>query len=154
MIAQFRLYPDSIYRCEPFQEFVWQQHGFGTRNANPTAVITVRQIHSTRVLDARTVTDRSDEGDALVSDQIGRCIGVRTADCVPILILDAHCRSVAAIHAGWRGTAGSIVQTVVDKMRALYGSRPEDLYAAIGPCIQACCYEVSSDVAGQFTCSV
>ena len=102
------------------------------------------------MFDARTLTDRTKEGDALVCDEIGKSVGVRTADCVPILLLDSRRRAIAAVHAGWRGTASCIVQNVVDTMHTQYGSRQEDLFAAIGPCIQACCYEVGSDVADHF----
>lgn len=151
MKCSFRLGSDGIYRCDDFQEFVWQKHGFGTRTGSPTADVTLRQIHSDRVVNAHGLSDREREGDALITDEIGRTIGVRTADCVPILLLDCRKRAIAAIHAGWQGTAGNIAGRTIENMRECFGTRPNDLYAAIGPCIRGCCYEVGSDVADRFS---
>jgi len=148
--ASFRLAQDGVYRCDGFQEFFWQTHGFGTRNASPNADVTLRQVHSGRVFNARGTEDRAEEGDALVTDEIARSIGVRTADCVPILLLDAATRCVGAVHAGWRGTAARIVERAIERMRADFGTDAAHIYAAVGPCIRACCYEVGSDIAEQF----
>lgn len=146
----FRLGIDGIYRCEGFQEFVWQKHGFGTREGNPGADITLRQIHSDRVVNANGLSNREREGDALVTDEIGRSIGVRTADCVPILLLDAGNRAIAAVHAGWRGTAARVVMHAIERMRSDFGTSARYIYAAVGPCIRGCCYEVGHEVAEQF----
>lgn len=150
MNTSFRLGRDGIYRCDGFQEFVWQTHGFGTREANPPAHITLRQIHSDRVLNAHALRDRQAEGDALITDDIGKRIGIRTADCVPILLLDCRTRAVAAVHAGWRGTAARLVERTIESMRQSFDSSAADLYAAIGPCIRVCCYEVGPEVEAQF----
>jgi purine-nucleoside/S-methyl-5'-thioadenosine phosphorylase / adenosine deaminase len=77
-------------------------------------------------------------------------VGVRTADCVPILIADERTHAVAAIHAGWRGAAEGIAGAAVQELIARYGSRPEDLHAAVGPAIGGCCYEVGPEVAIRF----
>jgi hypothetical protein len=147
----FLLGEDGIYRCVAFQqEFLWQEHGFGTRLGNPPADITLRQVHSDRVWNAHDLNDREREGDALITDEPRRSIGVRTADCVPILLLDVRRRAVAAVHAGWRGTASQIVKRAIEKMAAEFGTLPADLRAALGPCIRECCYEVCWDVASQF----
>ncbi len=114
------------------------------------SIVTLRQVHSGTVWNADGLEDRQQAGDALVTDQVGRSIGVRTADCVPLLLLDRRTRAVAAIHAGWRGTAAQIARNTVEKLRQDHGSHPGDLYAAIGPCIRPCCYEVSSEVAELF----
>lgn len=151
MTNSFRLGADGIYRCDAFQEFVWQSHGFGTRQASPAADVTLRQIHSSRVVNASGLRDRDREGDALVTDQVGVSIGVRTADCVPILLLDCNNRAVAAVHAGWRGTAAEVVKCTIEKMSRDFETKPADIYVAIGPCIRACCYEVGAEVAEQFT---
>ncbi|MGI8961239.1 MAG: peptidoglycan editing factor PgeF [Bryobacteraceae bacterium] len=151
MSGSFRLGIDGIYRCDALQEFVWQTHGFGTRQANPLADVTLRQIHSDRVLNAHALRDREAEGDALITDDIGKSIGVRTADCVAILLLDCRRRAVAAVHAGWRGTAARMIERTVESMRHDFASASADLYAAIGPCIRGCCYEVGSEVEAQFT---
>jgi YfiH family protein len=148
--GSFRLGNDGIYRCDALQEFVWQTHGFGTRQANPPADVTLRQIHSDRVLNAHALRNREAEGDALITDDVGKSIGVRTADCVAILLLDCRRRAVAAAHAGWRGTAARLVERTVESMRHDFGSAPPDMYAAIGPCIRGCCYEVGAEVEAQF----
>lgn len=141
----------GLYRCLPFEEFVWQKHAFGSRHANPAAHVTLRQVHSDHVLNGSCLGDREQTGDALVSTGLGLSIGVRTADCVPVLLLDSRIRAVAAIHAGWRGTAAQIVRRTIEKLNADFGSHPKHIHAAIGPCIRACCYEVNPEVAAQFS---
>lgn len=150
MESSFRLGMDGVYRCDAFQEFLWQKHGFGTRAGNPEADITLRQIHSDRVVSARGLRDREDEGDALITDEIGKSIGVRTADCVPILLLDATKRCVAAVHAGWRGTAARVVERTLARLHGEFGTNMKDVYAAIGPSIRGCCYEVGREVTEHF----
>lgn len=150
MSDSFRLGPDGIYRCDALQEFVWQRHGFGTRQASPFAQITLHQVHSDRVVNADGIRSREREGDALITDGIGKSIGVRTADCVPILLLDCRNRAIGAIHAGWRGTLAEIVRHAIDKMHEDFETEAADIYAAMGPCIRVCCYAVNADVAGRF----
>jgi hypothetical protein len=124
----------------------WLGHGFGRRDSIlPEGIRTIRQIHSAIVHDTAAI-DSAFEGDALISRESGVHVGVKTADCVPILLVDTTTRTVAAVHAGWRGSAANIVSAVVRKMTA----RPEDVRAAIGPSIGVCCYEVGPDVARQF----
>lgn len=141
---------EGVLTCPAWDGFVWQKHGFGTRHGVHPAALTLRQIHSAEVRIAGDFADRELQGDALISAEPGLTIGVRTADCVPVLLLDPKTRAVAAVHAGWRGTAASIVRNTIAKLQAEYGSAPADLQAAIGPCIRACCYEVSEDVAARF----
>ena len=153
MSESFRLDPDAIYRCTALQQFPWQTHGFGTRAGNPEAAVTLRQVHSNRVVNGASLRDREEEGDALITDRIAMSIGIRTADCVPILLLDSKNRAIAAVHAGWRGTAARIVPAAIERMRADFATDPADLFAAIGPCIRSCCYEVGEDVAEHFETS-
>jgi len=89
--------------------------------------------------------------DALITNRRGVCLMVLTADCVPVLLYDPATHSAAAIHAGWRGTANGIVGLTVRKMADEFGTKPENLMAAIGPCIGACCFEVGDDVATHFS---
>jgi YfiH family protein len=89
-------------------------------------------------------------GDALVTDQPGVLLSVRTADCLPVLLLDPRRRALAAIHAGWRSALGRIVEKTVGLMRAVFGSDPHQLLAALGPGIRACCYEVGEEVVAAF----
>lgn len=150
MYDRFALGADNILRCAAWQQFDWQSHGFGTRHANPAADVTLRQVHSDCVLDAQDLTDRCSEGDSLICDVVGKSIGVRTADCVPILLLDPEHRAVGAIHAGWRGTVAAIVLRTLETMKNTFGTHPSSVHAAIGPSIQACCYQVGPEVAARF----
>lgn len=128
-------------------------HGFGTRDgANPEGTLTtLKQIHSSRVVDASSLTGHQmTEGDALITNRTGIAIAVKTADCFPILLADPDANVVAAIHAGWRGTVAGIVKTTIEKMGELYECDPRALLAAIGPGIQQCCFEVGPEVAREF----
>jgi len=89
-------------------------------------------------------------GDAMVTNQAGIALAIRTADCHPILLVDSRRRAVAAIHAGWRGTLARIAEKTVGVMRAAFGSNPRDILAAIGPGIQVCCYGVGEEVVTAF----
>lgn len=86
------------------------------------------------------------KGDVVITDRPATPVGVFVADCVPILLEDARTGAVGAVHAGWRGTAQQAVVAAVEAMRDRYGSRPEDLRAAIGPSIKGCCYRVGEEV--------
>ena len=90
------------------------------------------------------------ETDALITNLRGVCIAVKTADCVPVLLFDPRRKVVAAIHAGWRGTAQNIVLKAIHKLAEEFGSDPADLVGAIGPSISPQVYEVGADVHHQF----
>lgn len=85
-------------------------------------------------------------GDGLLTQTPGVLLSVRTADCHPILLADIKKRAVGVLHAGWRGTLKRIAEKGVGEMRRWFGSRPEDLRAAVGPGIHGCCYEVGEEV--------
>jgi YfiH family protein len=127
------------------------EHGFGTRETNfdQTAMAWVKQIHS-HISFAAERPGCVGEGDALVTRSPGVAVSVRTADCFPILLADPETRAVAAIHAGWRGTAAGVVLSSLTRMRSEFGTDPGTVYAAIGPGIGPCCYEVGAEVARQF----
>jgi YfiH family protein len=121
-------------------------------------LVTLRQIHSglIRSIDA---ADRGLEtadgravlrGDGMMTDAPGVMLAIQVADCVPVLVADVRRRAVAAFHAGWRGTLQRIVERGIGTMRLRYGSRPEDLVAAVGPSIGACCYAVGEEVRHEF----
>jgi len=141
-----------MLRAPNLSKFAWLMHGFGGRDSvYPEGITTLRQVHSGVVLEALAPgLDRFAEGDALVSNAPGVVVGVRTADCVPILIADERTHAVAAIHAGWRGAAAGIAGAAIQELITRYGSRPENLHAAIGPAIGGCCYEVGPEVALRF----
>ena len=89
-------------------------------------------------------------GDALIADTAGMLLGIRVADCVPVLMVDRERRAVAAVHAGWRGALQRIAEKAAGEMCRMFGSRPQNLQAAVGPSIRKCCYEVGEEVADAF----
>lgn len=111
------------------------------------------QVHETTV---RTVTEddigkglfreRDYTADALVTHVPGLTLQVFSADCGNILLWDSKTGAVGAVHAGWRGCAAGIVEKTVCEMNLLYSSSPEDIFAALGPCIGQCCFETDGDV--------
>lgn len=142
-------------------------HGFGRRAPAGTAVeireqtrarvaralktagrlLLLKQVHGAAVVDAPW--DGFPEADAALARDAGHILGIETADCLPLLLVDPERRVVAAAHAGWRGTALGIATRVVEALLA-DGSRPQSLRAALGPSIGACCYEVGEDVREAF----
>src|SRR5262249_55146780 len=111
-------------------------------------IIKLKQIHSGIVVDVADTAFASEpvSGDAVVTSLRGVILGVQTADCVPILVADSEGRAIAAIHAGWRGTAARIAQKTVIRLIEKFGTSPESLRAVIGPHIGVCCYEVGQEV--------
>jgi YfiH family protein len=116
-----------------------------------TPIITLRQIHSNVLVLAGSESNGTVcKGDGLMTDQPGLLLGIQTADCIPVLVADRKRKVVAAFHAGWRGTVRRIVESGIGRMRFEFGSRPEDLIAAIGPGIGPCCYSVGEEVLSEF----
>lgn len=116
-----------------------------------------RQVHGTEivVVEENTPFDESSalqnvDADAVITQVKGRWIGVRTADCVPVLLYDTETRTIAAVHAGWRGTVKHIVRKTVERMQEMLGVRPENLLAMIGPSISPESFEVGEEVAEAF----
>jgi hypothetical protein len=163
--------PDASVRIQGEQNLGWTAHDAptivaenrrrfirATAGRTPMQLVTIRQFHSGL---ARTVEQAEGplatpdgkavlRGDALLTRQPGLLLGIQTADCVPVLIADTRTRAVAAFHAGWRGTLARIVERGVGAMRLEFGSRPQDLVAAIGPAIGACCFAVGEEVRFDF----
>jgi hypothetical protein len=140
----------NIYRVRPLERFGWLEHGFGTRHSSPPSAATLHQVHSDICIPARGRTGVLGDGDALLENTPGHLVAIKTADCIPILLVDEEHRAVAAVHAGWRGTVRGIVKHAVCSMQEEFGTRPTKLHAAIGPGIGKCCYEVGAEVAAQF----
>jgi YfiH family protein len=113
----------------------------------PERLVLAEQVHGAAVVRARPGT--LIEADALWTDERDAWLGIRTADCVPVLLCSEDGARVAAVHSGWRGTVARIAQGAVATL-AREGAPGETLRAAIGPSIGVCCYEVSEDLAGRF----
>jgi YfiH family protein len=116
-------------------------------------VATLTQVHGRAVSIIRRpggVHATRPEADVLASDNPDVALAVRAADCVPLLIGDPRTGAVAAVHAGWRGTAAGAAAAAVDALTREFSARPRDLVAAIGPSIGACCYEVGAELKDAF----
>jgi YfiH family protein len=118
---------------------------------SPSRFLMMNQIHGDRIvvaddLDSRLPSDRPIQCDAVLTASHGLIIGIKTADCVPILLVDQVKRVIGAVHAGWRGTSLGIAARAVHVLMNRFSSRPEDILAAIGPAIGACCYQVDERV--------
>jgi YfiH family protein len=130
------------------------RHRFLSAFGDNLKLAAVWQVHGDEIKTVRTVDDigdSADKADALVSDLSGVLIGVKTADCVPVLIGDPQTGAFAAVHAGWRGTAQSIVRKAVSRMAAVYGSDPANMVCAIGPAACGRNYEIGQDVIDAFS---
>ena len=89
--------------------------------------------------------------DALVTNKRNLLLGISVADCVPVLIVDKASRTIAAVHAGWRGTAKGIAAKTIEYMMKTIHSDPKNIFAFVGPSAGVCCYEVGKEVAGNFS---
>jgi hypothetical protein len=148
----------------PLLQHAGFRHGFSTRAAeiseafgarfaqaaklDVAAVHQVKQVHGSRVIAARTTPEETwqNEGDAVVArpSDGARAVGVRVADCVPVLVGDTASGAVAAIHAGWRGVVAGVIAAALEEL-----SPKGPLVCAIGPSIGPCCFEVGHDVAAE-----
>ncbi len=113
-------------------------------------LLLLKQVHGASVV--RAPWDGTPEADAGTASGTGLLLGIETADCLPVLVVDPRRRALAAAHAGWRGTAQGVAARAVEALLA-EGSRAGDLVAALGPCIGPCCYEVGDDVRTAFGAS-
>ena len=113
---------------------------------------TVWQVHSDKIQILKDEFELllEEEADALISNISEVLVGVKTADCVPILLGDTKTKAFAAVHAGWRGTANSIVKNAVENMRKTYGTNAKNLICAIGAAASVKNYEVGQDVIDAF----
>ncbi len=110
-------------------------------------LLLLKQVHGATVM--RGPWEGRPEADAATAERPGFIVGIETADCLPVLLVDPRRRIGAAAHAGWRGTAKGIARSAVAALNAL-GSDPADLVAALGPGIGPCCYEVGDELREAF----
>ena len=119
------------------------------------------QVHGCEIHNVTTADCKQDPytkvglvADGLMTAIPGVALIVFYADCIPILLYDPKRRVIAAVHAGWRGTASGIVTNVVAQMKQIYGTDPADLLAAVGPGIDKCCFETHEDVPNAMTAAL
>ena len=127
----------AVTRSRKADDFLWP-------------LITMRQIHSDIVRCIDSVPRESLVGDGMITATPGLVLGIQTADCLPVIVVDTKSRAIGVFHAGWRGTVKRIVEKGVGEMIRCFGTNPRDLRAAIGPGIRGCCYEVGEEVRTKF----
>ncbi len=150
-------------RSDTLSNFRSVVHGFSDRQFNGdleetarnfglSTVFTLAQVHSADVIVLKDgfKKEPGKKGDAIITGRKGMGIGVFTADCVPILLVDERASCVAVVHAGWRGTLYQLSQKTLQEMRRHFGADPSRVHAVLGPSIGNCCYEVGEDVAWPF----
>ncbi|HWY58495.1 MAG TPA: peptidoglycan editing factor PgeF [Terriglobales bacterium] len=113
-------------------------------------LVTLRQIHSDLIHCVAELPSQPLVGDGLITRMPGILLGIQTADCLPIILVDTRQRAVGVFHAGWRGTVKRVVEKGVGEMHRWFGTLPKNIKAAIGPGIHTCCYDVGSEVRQQF----
>jgi len=106
------------------------------------------QAHKTELLWCQGEGEmHQQQADILITEQPGASVAVRVADCLPILLAEPESGIVAAVHAGWRGTAAGVVKIAIQAMSA-HGAKSQNILAALGPCIGPCCFAIGADTAG------
>jgi YfiH family protein len=151
----------AVLTIPRFERIPFIRHGFGDsswgeRDLRWFAVgqglkpVFLNQVHSDMTHFIDEAPRRRLRGDAAVTNRPGLLLVVRTADCLPVLLVDEKKRVVAAVHCGWKGIARRILEKVVRGMEERYGANPAAILAAFGPCIGRKCYEVGEDVRAAF----
>ena len=129
-------------------------YNFGSKSSKiiNESIFTVKQTHGDNVFILNNPAEPIDkiEADSIITNLKGIRIGVKTADCVPILITDLDATFISAIHSGWRGSYYEITPKTIDKIIENFKIDPNDIVACVGPSILSCCYEVSFDLWNKF----
>lgn len=136
-------------------------HGFGTKNWRVSNLkrkpewrnfkhLFLKQIHSDVIQCIDEIPDKNLKGDAIITSLRSVLLIIKTADCLPILIVDESQNIIAAAHAGWKGTQKRVVQKLIKVMNSHYGCQTSSLLLATGPCVELACYEVGKDVKESF----
>lgn len=153
---------DKYFTVAELKSLSWLVHGFGLAGfclehlslepeLGSFQPVVMKQLHSSQVFCVDRKPDKTLAGDGLITASPGLLLIIKTADCLPIFLVDAENRVVAAIHCGWRSTSQKILRTVLNLMQQKFGSRTEHLLAVFGPCIEKKCYEVGSEVSESFS---
>lgn len=140
---------DQRERVEANRKLFLSAAGAAIRN-KPWPLVTVRQVHSDVIHVVRSTKPGPLVGDGMITNVPGLVLGILVADCFPVLLADSRNKAVGAFHCGWRPTVKRSVEKGLGIMRYEFGTRPQDVYAAIGPGIQSCCYEVGEELKENF----
>ena len=108
----------------------------------------LNQIHSDLIID---FDGNIKDGDAIITDKFKTAVGVFTADCVPVIMVDTTKGVIAAVHSGWKGTKTLIVSKTIERLQEDYDVKAKDIRVYIGPHIGGCCYEVNRELIEEFT---
>jgi len=152
-----RFEQEDVLTIPRLEQVPFLVHGFGTRRFKESdfrkkkewqdfKLIFLDQIHSDFIHLIDKSPPKKLKGDSLVTKLPSLLLIVRTADCLPVLIVDESRKVIAAVHCGWRGSAKRVIQKAVEKMKVHYGADPASLLVGLGPCIGFECYEVGGDV--------
>src|SRR5512136_47828 len=134
-----------------FGEARWSEADFlAFAEAQAMRPVIMHQLHSDIIHRLEQAPAKKLDGDALMTNVPGLLLVIRTADCLPVLLVDEANRAVAAVHCGWRGTEKRILEKAVRAMGEAYGSKPGEMLGALGPCIGPACYEVGPEVRAGF----
>ncbi|MBE6063212.1 MAG: peptidoglycan editing factor PgeF [Clostridium butyricum] len=120
---------------------------------NADEIIYLKQVHSDKILKYSKddlISIKDNEGDAIITNEKNVIIGVFTADCVPVILVDKVKKVSGAIHSGWKGTFASITYKTIKRMESEFNCSPSDIEVYIGPHIRKCCYEVSKELKEKF----
>lgn len=119
---------------------------------NAKDIIYLKQVHGDKILkyECNDKSIKNEEGDAIITNEKNVIIGIFTADCVPIILIDEEKEVIAAIHSGWRGTFESITLKTIERMKREFKTNGINIKAYIGPHIRDCCYEVSDELKSKF----
>ncbi|MFW6129130.1 MAG: peptidoglycan editing factor PgeF [Candidatus Aminicenantaceae bacterium] len=148
---------NKCYSVARFKRIKFLVHGFGTKNLKKNDLkrkpetknfnyIFLRQIHSDIIHLIDKVPEKKLTGDAIITSDPFLLLIIKTADCLPILLVDRNKKVIAAVHCGWKGTSQWIINKVIERMKKELGCHPSSILAALGPCICPECYEVGEEV--------
>lgn len=155
------MFPKQLITIPELDRIPFLYHGFGNASWKEGdfkrreewkgfKLLFLKQIHSNVIQTIDKVPEKDLKGDAMVTRIPRLFLVIKTADCLPILLVDEVKRVIAAVHCGWKGTLQRVLEKVVLRMKDHYGSVPSGLLAAFGPCIGGGCYEVGQDVRNRF----
>jgi YfiH family protein len=151
----------KVFKIPSWQSIPFLVHGFGTRHwsekdfqkvheLNDFRLLFLRQIHSDKIHVIEEIPAGTLTGDAMLTKKKGVLLLIKTADCLPVLMVDRKHKAIAAVHCGWKSTSQRLIQKVVKRMEEHFGSDSSTLLVAMGPCIGRSCYEVGEDVKQEF----